>query len=286
MPEEQAQEGKEKDKQEKTATASTKPNKPVDIPMPVSLELQQKNDLNHYLAKEEIKPILAGLDDYITLVTKHSSQNNKGVAILLPDWQQGATNPKAINFLRTALPKQGWTTITIQPASKPSNYPSLALKIEDQQKENDDIIKEYKEKMSVMINAIMKKAREYPGIVLMVAQGNNGAMLADLYHQGKNKPANALILLSSYLQTSHAFIDSANEGFAQSIASSDYPVLDLTLKHDHPLVISKTAQRAALAKQEMKIYYRHRQLNNSMTGYYPERELLGQINGWLKTIGW
>ncbi len=301
MPEEQAEKAtpnieKKVEQKEKaintkdTGTTDTDTDKqktePVEIAEPISLELQQKNDINHYLANEKIKPILAGPDDYLTLVTKNSSPNNKGVAILLPDWQQRATSPKAINFLRKALPKQGWTTITIQPANKPNNYPSESLSIEDQQKENDQILNSYQAKLSVMISAVMAKAKDYPGIVIVIAQGNNGAMLADLYSQEKNKPANALILLSSYRQTSHGFIDSANEDFAQSIATSDYPVLDLTLKHDHPIVISKTAQRVALAKQEMKIYYRHRLLNNSMTGYYPETELLSQINSWLKSIGW
>lgn len=265
--------------------------KAVPTPLPISFIVQNKEDLKHYLPADKVKPLLAGPDDYITLVTENTSVNNKGIAILLPDWQQGATNPKAINFLRKKLPQQGWTTISIQPASKPEYYPSNALKISEQQQENKTIIDEYKMKLGTMMNAVIAKANEYPGIVIIIAQGNHGAMLVALLNQGEEPAAitqapNALILLSSYLLTNNTLIDETNTAFAKKLAYSEYPVLDLYLRHDNPIVLDKTKQRLALSKKEMKVYYRQRQLNNRAMGYYPEQELLTQINSWLKSIGW
>jgi len=263
----------------------------IPIPPPASLTLQYKEDLKHYLPANKVKPLLAGPDDYITLVTENTNVNNKGVAILLPDWQQGATNPKALNFLRNKLPLQGWTTITIQPQSKPTNYPSKALKITEQQEENKSIIDDYKMKLGTMINTVLAKAKEYPGIVIIVAQGNHGAMLVELLSQENEQSTvaqapSALILLSSYLLSSHKLIDETNTAFAKKLAYSEYPVLDLYLKHDNPIVLDKAKQRLALSKKEMKVYYRQRQLNNVAMGYYPEQELITQINSWLKSIGW
>lgn len=261
------------------------------IPLPTSLTLQHKEDLKHYLPANKVKPVLAGPDDYITLVTESTSVNNKGVAILLPDWQQGATDPKAINFLRKKLPSQGWTTISIQPSSKPKDYPSNALKLTEQQEENKNIIDEYKSQLGTMTNAVITKANEYPGIIIIIAQGNHGAMLVELLSQGQEQPIitqtpNALILLSSYVLSGEKLIDETNTAFAKKLASSEYPVLDLYLRHDNPIVLDKTKQRLSLSKQEMKVYYRQRQLNNSAMGYYPKQELLTQIQSWLKSIGW
>lgn len=260
------------------------------IPSPVPLIEQFKEDLSHYLPAEQVKPLLAGPDDYITLITENTSVNNRGVAILLPDWQQSATNPKAINFLRNNLPLQGWTTITIQPASMPDNYPSKSIKISEQQQENTKSIDDYKIKFNAMINAVLEKSKSYPGIVIVIAQGNHGALLVDFFdlqrsNQSNNTP-NAVILLSSYLLTNHDLIDEANTAFAKKIASSKYPVLDLYLTYDHPIVLDKAKQRLALSKREMKVYYRQRQLNSLATGYYPEQALLTQMNSWLKAIGW
>ncbi len=275
---------------EKTVVNEEK-NKEISVPAPISLTKQQKEDLKHYLPSKHVQPLLAGPEEYITLITENSNLNSKGVAILLPDWQQGATNPKAINYLRNQLPLQGWTTISVQPPSKPDNYPSQALKISEQQEENKTILNDYQGKLGTMMNAVIEKANEYPGIIMIIAQGNHGAMLVDLLNQ-EIEPSiitqapNALILLSSYVLTTNNLLDEANSTFAKQLANSEYPVLDLTLKRDNPIVLSKIKERLALSKQEMKVYYRQRQLNNVAMGYYPEQELLTQVNSWLKAIGW
>ena len=277
----------EKTKAEASVQSTQKPeDKSPVLKKPIGLVKQFKEDLKHYLADGQVKPLLAGPDDYLTLVKKYTSANSKGVAILLPEWQQGATNPKAINYLRNALPAKGWSTIAIQPNNKPDNYPSTALTVEEQKKENELILKEYKNKLSSMLNAVMNTAKEYPGIVVVIAQGNNAAFLVDLYSQEGSPLPNALIMLSSYRQSNHGLINSVNEDFARQLAFTELPVLDLYLTHDNPLVLAKAGQRKSFAKQEMKVYFRQRQLNNTITGYYPETELLSQINSWLKAIGW
>jgi len=283
---EQANKNTSKENSQSKDTNKNKENSSSAIKNPIELTKQHKEDLKHYLANEQVKPLLAGPDDYLTLVKKHTSANGKGVVILLPEWQQGATNPKAINYLRNALPAEGWSTIAVQPNNKPENYPSTAITLTEQKEENELTITAYKNKLSAMLNAVMNIAQKYPGIVLVVAQGNNAALLVDLYSQEGNQLPNALILLSSYRQSNHDLTNSVNEGFAQQLALLELPVLDLYLKHDNPIVLGKAAQRKSFAKQEMKVYYRQRQLNNSITGYYPEKELLSQINGWLKVIGW
>ena len=265
---------------------STSPKK-IEVVAPIPLIEQYKKDLQHYITNEQVKPLLAGPDTYLTIINKDTNVNNKGVVILLPDWQQGATNPKAINFLHNALPSEGWTTIAVQPSNKPQGYPSNFLLIEEQIKENKSLIDEYQRKQKTLLNALMNLAKEYPGIVIVIAQGNNAALLIDLFNDSENlQLPNAMVLLSSYRQTSLELINSVNESFAKQLALTELPILDLYLQHDHPLAIAKAAQRKSLAQQEMKVYYRQRQLNNNATGYYPEEELLSQINRWLKSIGW
>lgn len=255
-------------------------------PMPIKTSTLQKQDLKHYLAKEHISPLLVGPTEYVTLVKNYTNANSKGVAILLPDWQQGATNPKAINFLANTLPDHGWTTISIQPNNKPDNYPSVAIKTSEKAEANEKAIKTYKEGFSSLIQAVMNKAKEYPGIVIIISQGMHSTLLVDLFNQENYEPANAVILLSSYVDTSAEFAFKENKLFAEQLAMSEYPVLDLLLKNDHPQTITYAKQRKSIAEQEMKVYYRQRQLNNTVTGYYPETELLSQIRSWLKAVGW
>ncbi|MCW8832352.1 MAG: alpha/beta hydrolase family protein [Colwellia sp.] len=272
------------DNNDKTPAANSKTEA---VPLPVSRTQQYKEDLKHYLPSSKVKPILVGTQEYITLVNENTSPNNRGVAILIPDWQQGAVNPKAVNFLRQSLPEQGWTTISIQPNKKPDDFPSTALKLATQIEENKTRKANYKRDFSALINAVSDKAKTYPGIVIMIVQGNHGSILIELLNSNEilHTP-NAIVLLSSYVFTGEKLLDEDNNNFAKALANSEPPVLDLFLKHDNAIVIDKAPQRLALAKQEMKVYYRQRQLNNTRMGFYPEQALLTQINSWLKSIGW
>ena len=267
---------------ETTANASAKKQRSdIKIVAPIAKFSQQKADLDHYLPKNVIKPILAGPDGYTTLVKTNTTKNNKGVVILLPDWQQNATNPKAINYLRKALPNKGWTTISVQAPNMPNNYPSRAIKLSQRIEENNKILTPYKEKLHSLMAAVMEQAKNYPGIFLVVAQGSHAAVLIDIYEEDASLTPTALVMLSSFM-----FTDEANERFAQNLALSELPVLDLFLRRDHPLAKSNALLRKKYTNNEMKITYRQKQLHNINTGYYPKETLLREINGWLKSIGW
>jgi len=269
----------ESSKDSVTAKPATKKN--LDIPAPLPLEQVYKGDINHYLSDDEIKPLLAGPDDFITLIKESTVANNKGVAILLADWQQTAITPKGLNYLRKEMPNQGWTTISIQPPSKPNNYPSTALKQVEQEEEDRTTLTAYQLKLSAMIKTVMEKAKDYPGIFVVIAQGSHAAILTDLYQQDKNIPPNAFIVLSSFMPSHQA-----NEQYASTLAQTSFPVLDLYLTRDHPLVMSSAKLRLSQANKEMKAIYRQRQITNLTSSYYPQEELLISIKGWLTSIGW
>ncbi len=271
----------EKEEKTKTGSPAQKQRSDIEIIAPIVKFSQQKEDLTHYLAEKIIKPVLAGPDGHTTLVETSTTQNNKGVVILLPEWQQNATNPKAINFLRKSLPAKGWTTITVQPPNMPDNYPSHAFELSEQVEENNKILTSYKEKLQTLMTAVIEQAKNYPGIFLVVAQGSHAAVLIDIYEEQPDIMPTAFVMLSSYMLT-----DAANERFAQNIALSELPVLDLFLYKDHPRVKSSAQLRKKYTNRELKTSFRQKQLSNFNTGYYPKETLLREINGWLKTIGW
>jgi hypothetical protein len=278
-----AQEEKETSKKEETTapTSITIERSKINIAAPTSLETINKNDIKHYVDNEKIKPLLAGTADFLTLINNEITSNSKGVVILLPDWQQLATTPKNMNFLRDILPKQGWTTITVLPPNKPTLYPSHALTKEDQQKENQQTLQAYLAKLAPMMEKVMEVAKEYPGIFIVISEGSHAALLMELYQQEKVTLPNAFIVLSSYMLTAQA-----STQYAHALAQSDFPVLDLYLRQDHPLAQKNAPLRLALAEKEIKPYYRQQQISNTYPNYYPQEKLLIAINGWLKSIGW
>lgn len=268
-----------KDKSENPKTEVLRSN--ITMSAPIALIDQQQDDLEHYLSSKYINPILVGSDDYITIEQTSSTSNNKGVVIILPDWQQSIINPKAINYLRKQLPKNGWATITVQPPSKPENYPSQALTFSERLEENKKTLQQCSENLSALITPVMDRAKNYPGTFIVIAQGSHAAVLTSMYQQDNSIMPNALVILSGFMPT-----ENADEQFAKDVAISTLPVLDLYLKRDHPLVAQSIKRRKQQTNKEMKTVYRQKELSNMITSYYPQEVLLKEINGWLKTIGW
>lgn len=265
-----------------SASMATKPTQPARIiNPPIDAFKQQQQDLKHYLNSDGIETILVGTDEFIILTDKHKTAINKGVMILVPDWQQSAASPNAINQLRSNMPDQGWTTLTMHPPHQLGNYPSQALTTEERLKDNNENLASYQKKLSAVIESVTNKAKNYPGVILIVAEGQHAALVVDMIQNLLIEPPNALVMLSSYMPT-----DVENTKLAEQVATSDYPILDLYLQHDHRLVLTSTKNRKARTKNEMKVFYRQKKLPNQMTGYYPKHSLTREVIGWLKSIGW
>jgi hypothetical protein len=257
------------------------PKKRPKILAPINSLLQQEQDLTHYLTAEKITPMLAGAQDFITIINENTASNQKGVMILLPDWGMSAKSSNALNYLQKVLPSQGWTTIAIQPPGIPLGYPSRALKRSIQLEDDDKTLLAHKERLTELMTAVMEKAKDYPGIFVVVSKGSHAILLANLYSTGKLQSPSAMVMLSGYMNTAEQSLS-----FAKVLATSEFPVLDIYLSREQQLATSAAKIRKAQAVKEMKVYYRQTELHNNQIGYYPEKALLRSINGWLKSIGW
>lgn len=249
------------------------------IKLPADLYQQYQRDLKHYFKNTE--DLLVGTETISTLLSESNTANNKGIVILLPDWQQPAINPKSIAFLHNTMPDHGWATITIPPFNKPQNFPSIALEEETRKESDIKAIEVYQEKVAAVCRVVLEKASTMPGLILFISEGNNAGIVMNIVNTpGMLKP-NAMVLLSAYQET-----PAANIHFAQQLAMSDIPVLDLYLKQDNFKVKPSALLRKKQAEKELKVVYRQKQISNFTPSYYPETRLLKEIQGWLKVIGW
>ena len=279
-PAEQTEEEKKESDTEASST-STFNRSDIKIAPPINSVQQLSNDLKHYLSEDQVKPMLAGTDEFITLEKQSESANSKGVAIFIPDWQQTPTSPKAINYLRKKLPELGWMTIALQAANMPDNYPSTSLKEEEKNEQNQKALADYQTVLKAKLTALMEKAQSLPGLVFVVVAGNHSALVFDLYQKEEVPLPSAVLMLSGYSLTKNR-----DQQLAKDVAETDFPVLDLYLNKDNKLVIQSAKERRIFADKTMKVFYRQKQMSNFKAGYYQQPMLLKEINGWFKTIGW
>ena len=250
------------------------------IKPPVDIQQQFNQDLEHYLTGKT-ESLLVGTDKFISITQTSNTANNKGVVILIPDWQQSATSPHSLTYLAEHFPDHGWASIIVQPPKKPENYPSVALKTEDRLKENETALKDYVITLTQLAKKLAEKAMEMPGIFIVISEGNHASLFLDIYEQFTSDQPSAFVMLSSYRETENEQI-----AFAKNLASSSMPVLDLLLTKDHLKVTNSAKLRQKYANNELKVIYRQKQLHNFSTGIYPKATLLKEIQGWLKSIGW
>ena len=278
-----AQQQQENDQQQASKPSTTEPaseppadqkttNKPPSnkkIAPPISVTSLHQNDANWQLPKQILSPILVGTEDVVTLTQPDTLALNKGVVVLLPDWHQSVASPKAINFLRNDLPLKGWTTITVQPPAKPDNYPSNSSKDSQRNTENEQTLTAYRESITPLLQAVFDNALTYPGVFIVISEGNNAAQLMEIIQQQKIPAPNGIVLLSAHMETA-----ADNLKFAQIMSESDTPVLDLVLSNDNRWAEHYAPIRKQHAKKALKTFYRQRQLQNTVTGYYPEKHSL------------
>ncbi len=260
---------------------SKESTQPLTILAPTSEQSIYQSDLEKYVRKGILKPMMVGTEDFITLTQKDLHATDKGVMILLPEWQQVATSPKAINYLRQHLPTQGWTTIVLQPLDKPATYPSQTENANTRAAENQEALQAYQEALIPKMKAVFDEAAQYPGIFVVIAEGNNAANVLNLFEQQQLPLPNAFVMLSAHMLT-----EQGNISLATQVSETELPILDLYLKKDTQWVEHFAKIRKQYAAKEMKIYYRQRQLNNFAPSYYPEKDLSRAIKGWLTAIGW
>lgn len=272
------------DKKNEQTPASSSATKDIrsTIEFPINSAQQQRQDLQHFEASAHLQTLLVEQDDFIIYFHQQNTPYSKGVAILVPDWQQSALEPRAIGSLAKFLPDQGWTVIAIQPPAKPEDYPVASRDESIAAEQNQALIEQYQQKLNAMMNKVMERAAQYPGIFLLIAQGQNSANLLNLYQKNAIKQPSAVVLLSSFVQ------DSANQQrFIEQIATSRLPILDLLLQHENPMVQAQAKLRQQQVARQLKQQYRQRQINSiDLTGYYPEQNTYRIINGWLKSLGW
>ncbi|ALS34166.1 hypothetical protein PTRA_a3161 [Pseudoalteromonas translucida KMM 520] len=77
---------------------------------PPSYASIENNDIQHLLPNDEIKPILAGDTEFLTLYSEYMSADFRGTVLLIPDWQSSATNNAGMSFLRKELNNLGYIT--------------------------------------------------------------------------------------------------------------------------------------------------------------------------------
>lgn len=241
--------------------------------MPVQADLVDRDweqQVTEKLTKEamatEVCTLEANGDKFLGLYISQTGQEAQGAVIILHTMGGHADWPQAISPIRTALPEQGWSTLSIQlPVIAPENQ-----------------IEDYGltlEPSAERIKAAVRFLRERKFLNIVIIGHSFGAASALAYLEKEDKQK-VLALVAIGLQD-YAFVKPSID-VLELIEKSSIPVLDIYGSRDFKKVIDQAPDRRLAAKKGNNQNYTQLEIEGA-DHYFNKMEevLVKRIRGWL-----
>ncbi|MBU2881548.1 alpha/beta hydrolase family protein [Psychrosphaera sp. B3R10] len=130
------------------------------------------------------------------------------------------------------------------------------------------------------LDAAWQLAASSPGYYLVICQGKSCAWITEIIAQNRQFLPDALIMLSAFMPQQNE-----NKKLAESVANSDYAILDLYQYADNSWVLANVDMRKKLARKYFKVDYRQRKLHVGTNYYGQQSRILKEIYGFLSSVG-
>lgn len=260
--------------------------KEVEWLAPINKELQGNQDISHYYDKSEVVNVMAGENEITALFRDHTAEFDKGVAILIADWHLTQANDRGIDFLRKSLNDYGWITYSISAGSSPrinneelpeNDNLSLAPSLSQYTKPDFDA---YALSLTSRFKAMYQQALTHPGFVIVITQGQSGAILNNYLSQQSSEPIDALVLLNNFYNEPQK-----NKALNQTITTTPWPTLDIFYQSHNHWLSQQMELRKKLARRNHKLNYRQRTLFGSQSSEQQHQRLSKEIYGFLTWLG-
>ena len=266
-------------------------------------------DISRLAKSDEVKPILAGDTEFLTLYSEYMSADFRGVVILIPDWQSTPTNNAGMNFLRKELNNHGYTSYamtvpdidwqtTLDEKEKTNN--GTADSNEEATDENTqsgstaqtqphhadyieqvstEVVDTYKLKLIARYEALYQQAAMESDNIVIIAQGTSAGVLLEHYAEFSDSTINAFISLSSYLPNTKR-----NAKLSQITSLVTPALLDIYFATDSNDILMNLKKRQRWVNRNAKFDYRQRQLFGLRDAPQQHARLSKEIDGFLRRL--
>ena len=276
-------------------------------PPPLSKNIDA--DISRLAQSDEVKPILAGDTEFLTLYSEYMSADFRGVVILIPDWQSTPTNNAGMNFLRKELNNHGYTSYAMtvpdidwqaaqddaaktindpvgknnetanantKPDTSTQKQPHHADYVEQV---NTEVVDNYKLKLVARYDALYQQAAMESENIVVIAQGTSAGVLLEHYAEFSDSKISAFISLSSYLPNTKR-----NAKLSQITSLVTPALLDIYFATDSNDILMNLKNRQRWVNRNAKFDYRQRQLFGLRDAPQQHARLSKEIDGFLRRL--
>ncbi|WP_235591614.1 MULTISPECIES: DUF3530 family protein [Pseudoalteromonas] len=280
---------------------------------PPSLSSIENSDIKRLLPTDEVKTMLAGETEFLSLRSEYMSADFRGVVLLIPDWQSAPTNNAGMSYLRKELNNLGYTTYAMttpdidwqaskiaEPATETA--PSAATETESQANSeseqpnasskneaphhvgaieaiSDEILDNYKLNLLARYKALYQTAMQEPTNIVVIAQGTSAGVLTEYYADFPQERIDAFISVSSYLPNAQR-----NKSLSQTTSLVTPALLDIYYASDNRDILINLKNRQRWVNRNAKFDYRQRQLFGLRDQPQQHARLTKEIDGFLRRL--
>jgi hypothetical protein len=259
----------------------------------VDKQLLSTLDLKRALFSDQYIKLKVAEQDLLVVLNENTNAIARGVAILLIQSNTTLTSKQGLAPLVAPLTELGWVTMLV-PSPETEFLTAREVLVDDSENtlEPASVISpvkqltqatldEHLEKLRLIMQAVDEKAKEYPGFVLVIAQGTSAASLTQLYVQQSLVSPDAMVVIAPFWPDR-----TYNNQLATDLANTSMPVLDLHSDRDNSWSINNIALRKVATVRALKLQYRQRQIIGSSDMELAAPYISKEIYGWLSHMGW
>lgn len=259
----------------------------------IDQQLLHDLDLRRALFSDEYSTIKVAEQDMVLIIQENTTAISRGVAMLITDSGASLSSQQGLAPLVKQLRNLGWVTMLVPSptsdlflpeenveAEQLENPPTSSIKSSVSQF-NQQIFDQHLERLSLIMQAALERAKAYPGFVLVIAQGTSAATLTQLYAENKINAPDALVVISPYWPDRKF-----NNQLANFLANTPMPVLDIYSQWDNSWSQASTKMRKIAAIRALKLQYRQREIIGVGLTQQPASYVSKEIYGWLSHMGW
>ncbi|MFQ3235078.1 MAG: hypothetical protein ACI9C4_000632 [Paraglaciecola sp.] len=245
--------------------------------------------------------ILDGPEQQVLLITSQATTAlTRGVAVLVSESGISPVSDRSLAPLAKRLNGIGWVTMLVaapavglvplseeaipddkQNSSAPQEtFSSQASYQKTSQMDSANFL-QHQARLVTSMQLIVKQSRQYPGFLLVIAQGTSAAWLTKIYAEQALPPPDALVVISPFWPARQY-----NSLLANQVAMTTMPVLDIYHTRDNNWSLQSANERKISALKALKLHYRQREMSALDDPAQNARQLNKQIYGWLHYLGW
>jgi hypothetical protein len=262
----------------------------------INQQALDKSDLERALFPESYQTLTVGEQQILLIVSENTSPITRGVAVMVGESGRSMVSNNSLSPLSTQLNSLGWVTMVMptpkiglstplneetEPSGEdPSNTATILAKSVPASIDGERFLI-HEQQLILQMRAVMGKSNDYPGFLLVIAQGTSAAWLAKIYAEDKLDVPDAFVAISPYWPAREY-----NIKLADYLANTAMPVLDIYSNRDNKWSLQSYPARQVAATKVLKMHYRQREIIGLAIENQHSNYLSKEIYGWLSYMGW